>query len=124
MASTRKGSETRKARRGTQRTPDAATISRALGASHTFKVARHEATPFGAAALAEEVRRRLVSRGGRPADPAPTLRRLVTIRATVWSELRRYARTLSKAGQSVSPGQIAAMLVERGVRSMEKRETR
>src|SRR5437899_2756152 len=122
MATIRKRSETR--RRTTQRVPDAATISRALGASRWFKVARHAATPFGAAALAEEVRQRLVSRGGRPADPAPTLRRLIPIRATLWHELRRYARTLSKPGHSVSPGQLAAMLVERGVLSMEDKERR
>jgi len=73
--------------------------------------------------LAEEVRRRLVSRGGRPGDAAPTLRRLIPVRATVWSDLQRYARTISEAGRTVSPGQLAATLVEKGLREMEERQS-
>jgi hypothetical protein len=38
---------------------------------------------------------RLVSRGGRPADPAPTVRRLVPLRKHVWKELQAQASVLS-----------------------------
>jgi hypothetical protein len=69
----------------------------------------------GIMALQHELRGRLVSAGGRPSDPAPTIRRLVTVRKQVWRELQRNATLLSRLGQHVSPGQLAAMLLEKSV---------
>ena len=106
--------------RATRKFPDVAVIRRSLGASHTFKVSGRPAPPFEASGLAREIHLRLVSQGGRPGDAAATLRRLIPVRATVWNELRRYARTLSTKGRSVSPGQLAAVLLEKGVDSMER----
>ena len=58
----------------------------------------------------EELKGRLVSRGGRPADSAPTIRRLVPLRKNVWKELQAQANVLSRLGRHVSPGQLAAIL--------------
>lgn len=90
-------------------------IARSLGATHAFKVQTRPRGPFGAAALLDEIRSRLVSRGGRPSDPEANLRRLVPLRETVWVDLQRHAETLSAQGRPVSAGQLAAILLERGV---------
>ena len=71
--------------------------------------------PFGVMALLDEVKGRFVSRGGRPADSAPTIRRLVPLRKQVWRELQAQANRLSTLGRHVSPGQLAAMLLERSL---------
>lgn len=72
-------------------------------------------TRSGLLALQHELHGRLISRGGRPSDPAPSIRRLVTVRKQVWKELQRHAALLSRLGQPVSPGQLAALLLERSV---------
>jgi hypothetical protein len=71
--------------------------------------------PSGILALQHDLRGRLVSAGGRPSDPAPTMRRLVTVKKQVWKELQRQATILSRLGQHVSPGQLAAILLEQSV---------
>jgi hypothetical protein len=71
--------------------------------------------PAGILALQRELRVRLVSSGGRPSDPAPTIRRLVTLKKDVWKDLQRHAALLSRLGQHVSPGQLAAMLIEKSI---------
>jgi hypothetical protein len=69
----------------------------------------------GILALQRELRGRFVSSGGRPSDPAPTLRRLVTVRTRVWKDLQRHAAVLSRIGRPVSPGQLAAILLEKSL---------
>jgi hypothetical protein len=71
------------------------------------------------AALLDEIRTRLVSRGGRPSGPGPTIRRLVPIRKQVWRHLKAQASFLSSHGKRVSPAQLAAMLVEKSVSELE-----
>ena len=93
-----------------------------LGASRTLSVRSRPHGPFGVAALVDEFQNRLVSRGGRPADTAATIRRLVPLRKTVWEELQRHADLLSAQGRRVSPGQLAAMLLEKGTASLGTRE--
>ena len=78
--------------------------------------------PFGVAALPDEVKNRLVSRGGRPSDPSPTVRRLVPLKKQVWKRLQTQAEHLSGLGKPVSPGQLAAMLLEKSVDDMEPLE--
>jgi hypothetical protein len=92
----------------------------ALGASRTFSVASKPHGPFGVMALADELKDRLVSRGGRPADSAATIRRLVPLRQHVWRELKAQADLLSGHGRHVSPGQLAAMLLERSLSDLEE----
>jgi len=87
----------------------------ALGASRSFGVENKPNGPFGVAALLDEIQNRLVSRGGRPSDPGPTIRRLVPIKKQVWRSLKTQAAYLSSHGKRVSPAQLAAMLVEKSV---------
>ena len=94
-------------------------LTKTLGASRVFPIRTKPDSPFGAMALLEEVRSRLVSRGGRPADPAPTIRRLVPVRRRVWENLRRQASLLSGQGRPVSPGQLAAILLEKSIARFE-----
>ena len=70
-------------------------------------------------ALQRELQGRFVSTGGRPSDPAPTIRRLVTVRKGVWKQLQKYAALLSKLGERVSPGQLAATLLEKSVAELD-----
>jgi hypothetical protein len=90
-------------------------LKEALGASSSFPIASRPHGPFGVMALLDELKGRLVSRGGRPADTAPTVRRLVPLRKHVWKELQAQASVLSSLGRHVSPGQLAAMLLERSL---------
>jgi hypothetical protein len=69
----------------------------------------------GVLGLLRKLQGRFVSSGGRPSDPAPTIRRLIPVRKQVWKELQRRAALLSRPGQHVSPGQLAAMLLEKGL---------
>ena len=96
----------------------------ALGASRSFAVAAKPHGPFGVAALLGEIQRRLISRGGRPSDPGPTIRRLVTIKKRVWRSLKAQAAVLSRRGRRVSPAQLAAMLVEKSVSELHAESER
>jgi hypothetical protein len=99
---------------------DVSKIGAALGASRSFKIMAEPHGPFGVAALAREVQDRLVSTGGRPSDKAPTIRRLVTIRKAVWQDLQRRAARVSGWGRRVSPAQLAAILLEKGLNDLEE----
>ena len=113
---------TKKAHQARRRMPAARQsddIKEALGASRSFSVVSRPHGPFGVMALVDELKGRLVSRGGRPADPAPTVRRLVPLRKHVWKELQAQANVLSNLGRHVSPGQLAAMLLERSLADLE-----
>ena len=90
-------------------------LADALGASKIFDVTQGIDGPFGAAALLEEVQQRLVSRGGRPSDPKATIRRLVPLKRQVWKTLQSQAKRLSRRGRPISPGQLAAVLLEKGI---------
>jgi hypothetical protein len=94
-------------------------LKEALGATRTFSIVSRPHGPFGVMALLDELKGRLVSRGGRPSDRAPTVRRLVPLRKHVWKALQTQASALSRLGRHVSPGQLAAMLLERSVSDLE-----
>ena len=116
--STKKARRTIRTRTG--KAHQSADLRVALGASHSFSIVSRPHGPFGVLALLEEVQRRLVSRGGRPADSAATIRRLVPLRKHVWKELQAQANLLSNLGRHVSPGQLAAMLLERSLSDLER----
>jgi hypothetical protein len=97
-------------------------IGESLGAAYTFRVPTTPRGPFGVAALLDELRSRLVSKGGRPSDPAANIRRLVPLRRAVWVDLKRHARTLSAQGRPVSAGQLAAVILEQGVSELGKHQ--
>lgn len=94
-------------------------FAESLGASRSFAVRHRPHGPFGVAALLDEIKTRLVSRGGRPSDPGPTIRRLVPIKKNVWSNLKAQAEFLSSQGKRVSPAQLAAMLVEKSISELK-----
>jgi hypothetical protein len=96
-----------------------ADLAKALGASRTFRVSARPHGPFAVAALLDEVKNRLISRGGRPSDPSPTVRRLVPLKKKLWKRLQAQARHLSDLGKPVSPGQLAALLLERTIDELE-----
>lgn len=106
-------------RRSTTKAGRSADLGEALGASRSFSIVSRPHGPFGVMALLDELKGRLVSRGGRPADSAPTIRRLVPLRKQVWRELQARANRLSSLGGHVSPGQLAAMLLERSLADLE-----
>ena len=64
-------------------------------------------------ALGEQGFRRFRSSGGRPTAPEWEMRRLVPFRQAVWERMRE-----AGAGVGLSPGQVAAMLVEDGARRL------
>ena len=90
----------------------------------TAREAARDKAPAAILALQRELPDRLVSSGGRPTDPQPTIRRLVPIRKTVWKELQRQANLLARLGHNVSPGQLAAVLLEKSVSELQPAQTR
>lgn len=94
-------------------------MAEALGASHTFPVETRPTLPFGVLQLQLELAERLRApeggRAGRPSDPGWTIRRLVGIRPATWRALADIAEQASTPQRRVSPGQVAARLIEDGV---------
>jgi hypothetical protein len=45
----------------------------------------------------------------------------VTVKKEVWKELKRQAAVLSKVGDRVTPGQLAAMMLEESVAALQRR---
>src|SRR5439155_23543519 len=79
---------------------------------------------IGMGIIASIVRKRLVSRGGRPSDPAWTISRKVPMRSETWEQLDRLARKLQKQNIRVSAGQVAAIALERGLpKGMDSNES-
>lgn len=91
-------------------------ISDALGASRTVELPTRPAQgPLGLLQLRAELTDRLRSSGGRPTDPDWSVRRVVPFKPDKWRELEVIAERLSRPGRTVSPAQVAAMLIERGL---------
>lgn len=96
-------------------------IARALGAERVVSLERLPSQgPLDLLELRAEVQRRLRSSGGRPTDPDWNVRRLVPFRREGWQELEHLARVCESEGQRVSPSQLAALLIERGLESLKK----
>lgn len=100
--------------------PAAAEIAAALGASRRIPVNTDAQGPLGLVQLRSELALRLQSDGGRPTDPAWTVRRIVPFRPAGWAELQEFAARLTAQGRSVSPAQLAALLIERGLAQLEE----
>lgn len=100
--------------------PDGADIANALGASRRVAVNTDAQGPLGLVQLRSELALRLQSDGGRPTDPAWTVRRIVPFRPAGWAELQDFAARLTAQGRSVSPAQLAALLIERGLAQLEE----
>ena len=100
----------------TRKPVDQAMLSKALGSSRVVPVAASASRgPLELLHLQAEVERRLRPAGGRPTDPNWTLSRVVRFNPERWQALADFAATLSKEGRTVSPAQLASILVERGL---------
>lgn len=75
--------------------------------------------PLGWLALGEEVKRRLISRGGRPSMPEWDMKRPIPLRRANWDRLMTLGEQLG-----LSPAQFAALLIERALEVVERDATR
>jgi len=92
-------------------------MRKALGANQPVRVRTQPHGPFGVLQLKAELAERLHTAGGagRPSDPSWTIRRLIGFRPDTWRALTEIAARLSTPRRKVSPGQVAASLIEDGV---------
>jgi hypothetical protein len=60
-------------------------------------------------------RRQLTSSGGRPTNPAWTMKRQVPLAPKTWAALKELASSWSYADRRLGPGQVAAFLLEEAV---------
>ncbi len=88
---------------------------RLLGSEPPISVGKLPIDPLGMSVIGSIVKERLVSRGGRPSDPAWTIVRKVPMRPETWSELGHFAQELQEKNIRVSAGQVAAIALERGL---------
>jgi hypothetical protein len=93
-----------------------------LGAEDPTSLGKLPANPLEMRMIPSIVRERLVSRGGRPSDPAWTIVRKVPMRPETWAELDRCAHEFQEQNVRVSAGQVAAIALERGLQFVSKRE--
>jgi len=102
------------------RTPEE--MRAALGANPPVSVRIQPHGPFGVLQLQAELAERLhtSAKAGRPSDPAWTIRRLVGFRPETWRTLSDIATRLSTPRRRVSPGQVAASLIEDSVRKLRE----
>ncbi|NJL27288.1 MAG: hypothetical protein HC897_05035 [Thermoanaerobaculia bacterium] len=95
-------------------------VAKALGADRSIPLAGLPSQgPLDLLQLRAELGRRLRSSGGRPTDPAWSVRRLIPFKEDLWRELEQLAARCRLGGQSVSPSQLAALLIERGLRDLK-----
>lgn len=96
-------------------------IRQALGARRVVAINRLPSQgPLDLLQLRAELGRRLRSSGGRPSDPEWTVRRLIPFKPEEWQELERLAEQCGQEGQRLSPSQLAAVLIERGLEELRK----
>ncbi|MGQ0631486.1 MAG: hypothetical protein ACT4P1_10615 [Sporichthyaceae bacterium] len=96
-------------------------LARRLGASRVVKVGHHSVlSPPELLGLAEVIRTRIRSTGGRPTDPDLTTKRLVGFKPETWQRLQDAAQELGREGVSVAPSQLAAILIERSLNESDR----
>lgn len=100
-------------------------IQKALGANQPVPVRTQPHGSFGVIQLQAELAERLHTgaRAGRPSDPTWTIRRLVGFRAETWQALTDIAFRLSTPRRRVSPGQVAASLIEDGIENLRDKSS-
>ena len=85
-------------------------VGKALGATKQMSLRTRASGPMELLQLGEEIGARLISRGGRPSDPKWNVRRVIPLKEESWNFLRQQSGKLR-----VSPGHLAAMLLEREI---------
>ncbi len=88
---------------------------RLLGSEPPISVGKLPIDPLSMSVIGSIIRERLVSRGGRPSDPAWTIVKKVPMRPETWNELDHFAKQLQEKNIRVSAGQVAAIALERGL---------
>ncbi|MEK7269911.1 MAG: hypothetical protein AAB215_03110 [Planctomycetota bacterium] len=95
-------------------------IRKALGAESVVPLpGLPSGGPLDLLALRRMVQKRLQSSGGRRTDPSWSLTRPIRFSAERWTQLERFADALSEPRRKVSPGQLGAILVEKGILALE-----
>ncbi len=96
-------------------------VTKALGAQRSFALdGLPSQGPLDLLQLRAELGRRLRSSGGRPTDPEWSLRRVIPFKKESWAELEQLAERCRDSGQTVSPSQLAALLIERGLKDLKR----
>ena len=96
-------------------------VTKALGAQRSFSLdGLPSQGPLDLLQLRAELGRRLRSSGGRPTDPEWSVRRVIPFKEERWRELERLAERCREGGQTVSPSQLAAVLIERGLKDLKR----
>jgi hypothetical protein len=105
------------------RSPD--DVRAALGAHQPIPLRTRPHGPFGVLELQAELAERLRthSSAGRPSDPDWTIRRLVGFRPETWRALTEIAARASTPQRRISPGQVAARLIEDGLERVRASST-
>lgn len=96
-------------------------VASALGAKRSIALdGLPSQGPLDLLQLRAELGRRLRSSGGRPTDPEWSVRRVIPFKEEGWRDLERLAARCRDEGQTVSPSQLAALLIERGLRDLKR----
>ena len=91
-------------------------VAQSLGASRAIGLpGLPSGGPLDLLRLRANMARRLRSTGGRPTDPDWKVQRLVPFGEARWRQLEKLAAQLSSAERKISPGQLAAILIERAL---------
>jgi hypothetical protein len=94
----------------------ASQVAQSLGASRVITLPNlPSGGPLDLLQLRADMARRLRSTGGRPTDPGWKVQRLVPFGEDRWRQLEELAEDLSSSERKVSPGQLAAILIERAL---------
>ena len=102
--------------RRTKKTDLVSRVAQSLGASRVISLpGLPSGGPLDLLQLRANMARRLRSSGGRPTDPGWKVQRLVPFGEARWRQLEKLAEELSSAERKISPGQLAAILIERAL---------
>ena len=104
-----------------RRTIRADMIRKALRPDREIELRVRVSGPLDLLRLREEVQRRIQPTGGRPSDASWDRQRLIRFKAEVWQELKQLSEQLRDNKLTASPGQLAAIIVEEGVKTLRRR---
>ena len=95
-------------------------IRKALRPDKEIKLRVRVSGPLDLLRLREEVQRRILPTRGRPSDSSWDRQRLIRFKAEVWQELKQLSEQLRHDEVTASPGQLAAIIVEEGVKTLRR----
>lgn len=99
-------------------------VARALGAEPVGEVIGIPGSPIAAMALRQEIARRLVSRGGRPALEGTTRRQKIPLADSDWEALGRLAELLEADGVRPTASQVASVILRQALESVDLERVR